>query len=200
MQGARSSSLRYCVGDTLPQLEFRTACELLGSPGTHNLPESPLLFDRAARVRRSRITRGPRLLLGRHEVPSCPSGSTQNEGRMHTLTHLLDGVQPRCANGRAQLVGPRPASRYNALPHVGPSARCVGPATRPRSAGPRHPRASFRSRRTGCERSSRATRDLLAVRHARAVAAARASATSPTNCCVSRRRPRAPRASRSASP
>ena len=137
---------------------------------------------------------------GSNEAPSCPSGSTQNEGRMHTLTHLLDGVQPRCANGRAQLVGPRPASRYNALPHVGPSARCVGPATRPRSAGPRHPRASFRSRRTGCERSSRATRDLLAVRHARAVAAARASATSPTNCCVSRRRPRAPRASRSASP
>ena len=112
---------------------------------------------------------------GSNEAPSCTSGSTQNEGRMHTLTHLLDGVQPRRADGRAQLVGPRPASRYNALPHVGPSARRVGPATRPRSAGPRHPRASFRSRRTGCERSSRATRDLLAVRHARAVAAARFS-------------------------
>ena len=31
---------------------------------------------------------------GSNEAPSCPSGSTQNEGRMHTLTHLLDGVQP----------------------------------------------------------------------------------------------------------
>ena len=80
MQGARSSSLRYCVGDTLPQLEFRTACELLGNPGTHNLPESPLLFDRTARALRSRITRGPRLTLGQVRLRPVLSDSAGNEG------------------------------------------------------------------------------------------------------------------------
>ena len=45
-------------------MESRTASELLGSLGTLRGPDSPLLFDRAALARRSRITRGPQLLLG----------------------------------------------------------------------------------------------------------------------------------------
>ena len=37
---------------------------------------------------------------GSNEAPSCPSGPTQNEGRMHTHTHLLDGVHGAGCAGR----------------------------------------------------------------------------------------------------
>jgi len=144
----------------------------------------------------------------------------------------------------------RPAARagLDELPHVGPSARRVGPATRPRGAGPRRrlcrrtaagpgrrrpaptplprrgasrgsvsaargpseaprsagPRRRLRRRTAAAEPDADDHLGQLAIFSpcdtARAVAAARASAASPTNCGVSRRRPRAPRASRSASP
>ena len=85
---------------------FRTACELLGSPGTHNLPESPLLFDRAARARSSRITRGPRLILGRMRLR--PALLDQHRTRVE-CTHSL--TYSTASNLAAPTAGPSSSAR-----------------------------------------------------------------------------------------
>ena len=54
----------------------------------------------ARRARRSRITRGPQLLLGPMRFRPVLFGQTRNERRMHRHTHLLDGVHGAGCAGR----------------------------------------------------------------------------------------------------
>ena len=86
--------LRLEVTRTSPQVESRTASELLGSLGTLKGPDSPLLFDRVPRARCSRITRGPHSSWV--EWGSVlPFWINTERGSNHRHTHLLDGVRPR---------------------------------------------------------------------------------------------------------